>query len=364
MPESLLITGATGHIGTALLPRLLTDPDLRVLALLRARDPAHLEERLARLRAPLGEAGARLHAVAGDVSSPGLGLSALDRQRVLSECDAILHSAASVRFDMPEEQAAAQNIAGVTSVIELASQLATRGNLRRLDHVSTAYVAGARTDRVFEHELAPDAVFRNSYEWSKHQGEQKMRAAMAKGLPICVHRPSIVVGDSKTGETDSFNVLYWPLKLYLRGWWRTFPGRPDALVDIVPVDFVADALVRLRDNPASLGGTFHLAAGDASATVEALVTRIRSFTDAPPMRVVEQGAYKRWVRPLLWPLFQTKRGATIRRGGDAYMPYFLGNPTFDTTAAAALLGDLAPPAVEDFLERVVRYAMTRDFGGR
>ncbi len=364
MTGAVLLTGATGHVGTALLPRLLADPDARVLALVRAKDATHLAERRDALRARVPEAADRLDVVQGDVSAPGLGLSDRDRDRVDAEVTSLLHSAASVRFDMPQDKAAGENIASTEAMLVLARRLAERGRLVRHDHVSTAYVAGDRTGRVYEAECDVGQGFRNSYEWSKCQAEGRVRAAIAEGLPAAIHRPSIIVGDSRTGATESFNVLYWPLKLYARGWWRLFPGRADTLVDIVPVDFVADALVALRRDPATVGACFHLAAGDDAPRVDALADRFAELLERPRIRTVDPDFYLKWVRPVLArPLSLTKRGRHVLRGGSAYLPYFRGNPLFDTTNLRRHLGTGAP-SVFDYVERIARYAKERDFGGR
>ena len=360
----LLLTGATGHLGAALLPRLASERP--VLALVRARDDAHLAARRATLleKAGLPDDG-RVDVVRGDVTAPGLGLSARDRDRVLGEVGALVHGAASVRFDQTRDEAARHNVDSTREVLTLATALAEAGRLERLDHISTAYVAGDRRGRVTEAERDEGQGFRNAYEWSKCQSEGLVEAAVAAGLPVAVHRPSIVAGDSTTGQTDSFNVLYAPLRLYVRGWWRTFPGRLDATVDVVPVDFVADALCALRRDPGTLGRRFHLAQGDAAPTIGALMDAVRALTGGPPLRVVDQAAYRRYVRPLLWPFFSlTARGRSIQRSGSAFLPYFEHNPLFDTTEAAAALGPLRPPAVEAWLARIVRYAIDADFGAR
>jgi long-chain acyl-CoA synthetase len=372
MPDTLLLTGATGHVGAALLPGLLADPEQQVRVLLRAPDDPALEQRRARLIEKAGlsaEQATRLQALRGDVGAPGLGLSARDRSQLLAEVTSSLHSAASVRFDMPEEGAAAQNIEGTRHMLELVSALTERGGFRRHDHVSTCYVAGDRKGRAWEHERYVGQPFRNTYEWSKCEAEALVERAVSEGMPIAVHRPSIIVGDSRSGRTESFNVLYWPLKLYLRGWWRTFPGEVDAPIDVVPVDFVAEALLRIRARPESLGGRFHLAAGDEALTAGQIMEAVREITGGPPIRVVSQDRYRRFVRPLLWPFFRyTQRGAAMRRGGEAFLPYFRGNPIFDTTQARKMLqpregeGDVTPPPLRDYLERVLRYAMERDFG--
>lgn len=366
MSDRILVTGATGHIGTALLPRLLDDPDAVVLALVRAKDADHLEVRRKALVSSLpGEVdGSRVIAIAGDVSAKRLGLSDADHARVLGEVTSIIHSAASVRFDMPEDKASEENIGSVEEILSLARSLAERGSLSRLDHVSTAYVAGDRVGRVLETECDVGQGFRNSYEWSKCKAEMNVRAAIDAGLPAAIHRPSIVVGDSHTGETKAFNVLYWPLKLYARGWWRLFPGSPDTLVDIVPVDFVAEAIATLRRDSATIGECFNLAAGDDAERVDVLAERFATELGRPPIRYVEPGMYVKWMRPVLAaPISLTKRGRTILRGGKAYLPYFRSNPLFDTTNLKKRLGRGAPPVLA-YVDQILRFAKEQDFGGR
>lgn len=361
--DSVLLTGATGHLGRALLPQLLAGGD-RVLALVRAADDAALARREGALRNAHPHAGDRLVVVRGDVMAQHLGMSETDRQRVASEVNAVVHAAAAVRFDLPAPQAARANVEATQRVLALCVSLAQHGRLRRLDHVSTAYVAGQHRGRFMEEDADIGQQHRNTYEASKLQSELAVRTAMAAGLPATIHRPSIIVGAADTGATSSFNVLYWPLKVYMRGWWRTFPGNADTRVDIVPVDFVAQAMVRLRQMPSSLGCCFHLAAGDDARTVEELVAVVRKVTGGPPLRYVNQDRYRRFVRPLLYPLLAlTARGRAIHRGGNAYMPYFVYNPVFDTARARAALGAQGgPPPVLDYLERIVRFAAAQDFG--
>lgn len=357
----ILLTGATGQVGAALLPRLLADPDAQVAALVRARDDAHLERRAEELSALAGPGADRLYVVRGDTTVAGLGVSPAERSELFAEVTSILHAAAAVRFDLPEEELVRQNVEATEAVLDFARSLHAHGQLRRFDYVSTAYVAGTRTGLCREDELDEGQDFRNGYERSKCAAEGRVRAAMARGLPATIHRPSIVVGDSHTGVTRSFNVLYWPLKVYLRGWWRTFPGHPETRVDVVPVDWLADAITFLRDDPASLGRTVHLCLGPTAPTVRDIEATIRRITGGPPLHYVDPDLYTRVIRPMLWPLFLSERGESIRRGGSVFLPYFKSNPIFDVTHRDAL-GVPVPPRVDDYLERVLRYAMERDFG--
>ena len=368
-PETILLTGATGQVGMSLLPRLLAAPETRVIALVRAKDPAHLEKRRREMVEGLGvgavgAVGARLLAMQGDVTREHLGLSVADRERAFGEVTSVLHSAASVRFDMPEDTAAKENMDSTANVLAFSRTLAQRGRLHRHDHISTAYVAGERLGRVYERECDEGQKFRNSYEWSKCQSEKKVRALQAEGFPAAIHRPSIVVGDSRTGETRAFNVMYWPLKLYARGLWGVFPGRADTLVDAVPVDWVASTIASLRLVPETLGRCFHVAAGDDAMTVEALAAHIAKLVGRRPLRFVDQGAYRKYIRPVLKPVLSLHpKGRAIMRGGNAYMPYFLGNPLFDTTELRGALGEGGrAPGILEYLSRVIAYAQDKDWG--
>lgn len=365
MSDCVLVTGATGNLGTALIGRLLKDTKTRVLALARARDDQHLAQRRDKMLAVLGGEidDKHLGFIYGDVSQPDLGLDQRDREKVTAEVDSIIHAAASVRFDIPRDVAAHQNVQSTEYILALTQQLQERGDFRRLDYVSTCYIAGDRKGRVYEHECDVGQGFRNSYEWSKCQSEEIVREAMDAGLPAAIHRPSILAGDSRSGATRSFTALYWPLKVYARGWWRFLPGKPDALIDVVPLDFVAEAMSRLRADPGSLGGCFHLASGEDAARVEDLALRLQELLDGPPVRYADQRLWRTLVRPLMSSALKLiPHGDKIRRGTDVYMPYFESNPMFDTSNTEKLLGDFKPPPVLAYFDEIVRYACEQDFG--
>ena len=172
--------------------------------------------------------------------------------------------------------------------------------LRSLAYVGTAYVAGERTDLVRENELAIGQGYRNTYEQTKAEAEALVRSRLGS-MPGVILRPSIIVGDSQTGVTSSFKMMYWPLKIYARGLWRTVPGYPDAVLDIVPVDFVAAAVARSTFDPAALGSTLHLCAGPrGSATIQQIASRAMEYFHAPEPRYVDPKLFFAIVRPILF----------------------------------------------------------------
>src|SRR6202021_2257459 len=145
--------------------------------------------------------------------------------------------------------------------------------LRSLAYVGTAYVAGERTGLIRENELAVGQTYRNTYEQTKSESEALVRSRLGS-LPGVILRPSIIVGDSKNGVTSSFQMMYWPLKIYARRLWRTVPGFPDAVLDIVPVDFVATSVARLLFDQDAICSTVHLCAGPrGSATIQQVAQR-------------------------------------------------------------------------------------------
>ncbi len=367
----VLLTGATGFLGREVLVRLLARGH-EVLVTTRQRGAEVEAEATARLRAMVTEVEPgtplpRLTVAFADVADPQLALSESGRRWLdAPEPVTVVHGAAEVRFDLPYEEMHRQNVLGTDHVLRLARRLAEGGRLVRFDHVSTAFVAGDRTDLVLEAQRDEGQRPRNAYERSKLAAEARVASARAEGLPVTVHRPSIIVGDSRTGRASSFKVLYWPMKVYARGRFRTVFGRPDCTLDVVPVDFVAEALVRLLEEPEAIGRTLHLAAGPGrQATLLELVRLAERRFARRPVRFIDPDVYQRWLRPVLRPLLLLLRPDVARRGG-VFLPYLRSNPSFDTREASALLAPhgIVPPPVSAYFEAILDYAEASDFGRR
>jgi hypothetical protein len=172
------------------------------------------------------------------------------------------------------------------------------------------------------------------------------------------------VGDSRTGVTSSFKMMYWPLKIYARRLWRTVPGYPDAVLDIVPVDFVATSIARLVFDEAAVGSTVHLCAGPrGSATIQQIAQRAMEYFHAPEPRYVNPRLFFAALRPLLFlTLWGRKR--RVLRDGRAYRDYFTMRMQFDTSNAERLLepAGVCPPPVLAYLDRLFHYCVESDWG--
>jgi long-chain acyl-CoA synthetase len=302
----------------------------------------------------------RVEVHSGDVSQPNCGLENAAYEHLTAETTRVIHSAATVRFDHSLDEARRINVEGTRHMLDFAAGMS---QLRSLAYVGTAYVAGERTGLVLESELAVGQGYRNTYEQTKAEAEALVRSRLGS-LPGMILRPSIIVGDSQTGVTSSFKMMYWPLKIYARRLWRTVPGFPDAVLDIVPVDYVATAVARLLFHPAALGSTVHLCAGPrGSATIHEVAERAMAYFHAPEPRYVDPKFFFAAIRPLLFlALWGRKR--RVLRDGRAYRDYFTMRMQFDTTNAERLLGPagVCPPPVLDYLDRLFHYCVASDWG--
>jgi thioester reductase-like protein len=335
---AVFLTGATGFVGREILSRFLDRDDRHVFALVRADNDDEAAGRL--------PAHDRLTAVAGDIETDGLGLADGSRERLSREVTTVVHCAASVSFDMPLDESRSVNVEGTRRVLDFARSC-TR--LERFSYVSTAYVAGEPGGLFREDELAVGQQFRNPYERSKFEAELALRSEGAD-LPLQILRPSIVVGDSTTGRTSSFNVLYAPLKAFARGAVPAIPARRDAPVDIVPVDYVADRVHELATRGPD--GTFHLVAGRNATTVGRLLEMSSEQLGRSEPTVLPPRLYRRWVHPWL------RRKYRGLRRMEVYFPYFAMRVRFDDRR-------LGPgPRVEAYFHRLVRYAQAARWGRR
>jgi thioester reductase-like protein len=251
------VTGFPGFIGRRLVRRL-AEPRRQSGRLVLLVQPRRADA----ARAALDADGVRAELVEGDLALMHMGLSGAEFKALAREVTDVWHLAARTDLSAPRAAPAMAelrrvNVDGTRSVLDLA-RAARR--LRRLNHFSTAYVSGDRVGVILEDELGMGQAFHNAYEETKFQAELLVRRAQAD-LPGTIYRPSIVVGDSRTGEIDRFEGPYAlaialvasPLAVPL-----PLPGDAVAPLNVVPVDFVVDAALSIAESPAGAGRTVHL----------------------------------------------------------------------------------------------------------
>lgn len=253
---AILFTGFPGFIGARLLPRILElRPGTRVLCLVQERFFDLARQQVEAIFREHPGARGRIESLRGDITEAGLGLDPGAAHALRSELAGCYHLAAVYDLAVSRELGMKINVAGTRNVLEF---LSSARHFERLDYVSTAYVSGTATGVFREGDLDVSQSFKNHYEETKYLAEVEV---VKSGLPRTIYRPGIVVGDSRTGETAKFDGPYYLLTAFSRlpspgVFLRIGAGRNT--VNLVPVDFVIEALARLSASPASLGKTYHL----------------------------------------------------------------------------------------------------------
>ncbi|MFC4564151.1 amino acid adenylation domain-containing protein [Nocardiopsis mangrovi] len=267
-PEHILLTGATGFLGAALLRELLDRTRATVHCLVRAGDEAGGADRIRRnmLRHGVGPGpadGARITAVPGDLARPLLGLTEERFSELAGRIDVIYHNGARVSAVEPYARLRSHNVHGTREVIRLAA----RGRAVPVHFVSTAAVAVSRNDNpaVLTEDRRPPAtaVLPSGYVAGKWVAEELLGAAAAHGLPVTVHRPGRISGHSLTGIGGTDDTLWHLVRaMVMLGAVPESATRDGAVVDLVPVDHVARMVVRISRHPGALGRTHHLTCPD------------------------------------------------------------------------------------------------------
>jgi thioester reductase-like protein len=365
--KTVLVTGATGAIGSVVARQLLDTPDTDVRLLLRAGSKSELDRRVEELRSfwNIGAERAgtlRLDAYAGDVTVPGLGLSTDAHERLTSEVTHVIHCAGNVKLNMSLDDARRAAVTSTEHVLAFAEESARVGRLRKLDLVSTVGVAGRWPGVVPERALPEASAFRNTYEAAKAEAEALVLKHIARGLPATIHRPSMVVGDSRTGRIIHFQVFYH-LCEFLSGRRSAglIPVAGNIRLDIVPVDYVARAIVASSDSDAATGRIFHLCSGpDRAPTIDDLATRIYRFFESHGARLHRLRRIPVSVIRALVPVAASLTSGHLRRSIRT-LPFFLAYldepQTFANTQTDQFFSaqGLAAPAVDTYLDAVLSY---------
>lgn len=266
------LTGASGVVGSAIVPELLGQTEAEIRILLRPKKGQTVAARLAELESfwlqhypglTTAQIRARVRPVAGEITEPALGLSATDREGLVRSCTNIIHCAASVRMNLPLEEARQTALFPVQGVLELGRDCA---QLRKAEFVSTVGVGGRWDGPLPERWITEPREFHNTYEAAKAEAEESLKQAVDAGFPATVHRPSMVIGNSVTGAVIHFQIFYFICD-FLSGR-RTlgiYPNLEKGLLDVIPNDFVARAIVAASLDTETRGNIFHLCAGPARA---------------------------------------------------------------------------------------------------
>jgi thioester reductase-like protein len=348
---SVLFTGFPGFIGARLLPRLLElSPEEKFVCLVQDRFLDLARRELAAIEARAPAARGRMSIAVGDITRPGLALSGDDATRLRRELTGAHHLAAVYDLAVSRELGMKVNVEGTRNVLRF---LAEAPSFERLHYVSTAYVSGTATGVFRESDLDVGQGFKNHYEETKFLAEVEV---VRSGVPSTIYRPSVVVGDSRTGETGKFDGPYFTLtameKIPSPGvFLRVGSGKNPA--NLVPVDFVVEALARLSTQRERGPRTYHLTDPEPLSVmeIEKLFARAlgKSFLYMPVSKRAARAVFG------LWPV-QRHFGMPVES-----LDYFDHPLRFDTTEASRALAALGLecPRLRDYADRLVSFYRER-----
>lgn len=347
MDETIFLTGFPGFIAGRLLHRLARENSRFILLVqpqLLERARHELDELANQSKRPISD----FRIVEGDITQAKLGLSPDDFEIARSLTTTIFHLAALYDLAVARDVGMTVNVGGTKNVNEFAR---TIPNLRRYHYVSTCYVAGKRSGLIRETELKHDADFRNYYEESKYLAEVEVDALKTE-LPITIHRPSVVCGDSVTGETAKYDGVYYLIN-YLRKWPRVLRllniGNDQVTLNLVPVDFVVEAMVTLARDERAVGKTVQLADPNPLTTRELFDTIARCLAAKESSMTVPTWLVQ---KSLMLPFSPGITG--LPHHG---VPYFFLKQTYDTTHAVELLEPhgVHCPSFSSYVGNIVDY---------
>jgi thioester reductase-like protein len=357
----IFLTGGTGVIGSALIPQLLANDGVRLTVLVRAESPAHLESRAHELTqfcdvkqdADIG----RLRFMAGDACRERFALPTNDYSDLVNTITGIIHCAGVVKLNQSLTAARRDAVDPVEHVLRLAQ---SSRKLRKIDAVSTIGVAGRLPGVIPEQRLSCERQFHNTYEQGKAEAEELLWRGMEHGMPITIHRPSMVVGDSRNGAIPHFQVFYY-LCDFLTGA-RTFgllPNFGQAALDIVTSDYVANVICHTAVHEAEIGKVLHLCAGDLpDLKLAVLANRVRIIYSSlgRPCRVPRHlplSTFKRLVQ--VWSWLGTKRMRKMAGALPFFLTYLDEAQSFSVQLTSELLKNqcLAPKPVDEYLPNII-----------
>ncbi|HEY0004685.1 MAG TPA: SDR family oxidoreductase [Pyrinomonadaceae bacterium] len=271
--QTIFLTGFPGFIAGRLVERLSAE-GARFRLLVQPSLIEKARKDVARIARNTGTAASDFQLIEGDITQENLGIPEAELERLRVETTALFHLAAIYDLAVERELALRVNLEGTRNVNRFALSLK---RLSRYHYVSTCYVAGKREGLILETELRHEAGFRNYYEETKYLAELEVDALKQK-LPLTIYRPAVVCGDSRTGQTAKYDGIYYLIHYLLKAprLLSLFNiGNREVALNLVPVDFVVEAIAALSVDERSKGKTLQLADPNPLTTRELfnLITR-------------------------------------------------------------------------------------------
>ena len=289
-PREVLLTGATGFLGVHLLAELLASTEARVHCLVRARDAQAGHQRLVEALQSHGlwdaRHAARIVALPGDLGAPHLGLTPALHAQMAEQLDAIYHNGALVNFVFPYAMLKPANVDATADIL----RLACAHHAKPVHYISTVGVLNRRAEAIGEDlDIPCHELLQGGYEQSKWVAEQLVAEAGRRGLPVCIYRPSRIVGHAVTGRMntdDLFSRLIKGIALFGKA------PKDVGFDNILPVDLAARLIVEASRHPEAPGHAVHVLNPDWNSLDEVVdLIEARGFP-------LERLPYEEWLARL------------------------------------------------------------------
>ena len=363
---AIFLTGSTGYIGAHVAANLLRDHGAALNVLVRARDVTEAEARLwqaLQLHFDFPQfyefLQTRVRVFRGDLTEPGFGLSRDEYDRLVHTTDSVIHCAASLNRKS-EKSCLNVNLRGTLEVAQLARRAQDAHGLRRFSQVSTVAVAGARSHEVVSEDSSIDwnRSDYDPYARTKKFCEHMMRVLLPE-TPKTIFRPSIVLGDSRYAETTQFEMV--KAFVFLAGL-PVLPFRPTDKIDIVNVDFVAEAIATLHQKERPEHDTYHLSSGIGSQTFRDITRALAAAQNkrAPVFVPVAERPFSGSVNFLANRQGKIGKGASLMK---VFMPYLVWNTVFDNRRVTRELGK-KPVPFSEYCYPLMKFSSENNFSYR
>jgi thioester reductase-like protein len=360
---AIFFTGSTGYIGAHIAANLLAQHSEPLNLLVRARDEQEARERLWRslqLHANFIEfesyLASRISIFLGDITHKRFGLADEAYARLVRSTDSVIHCAASLNRKS-EKSCLNVNLRGSLEVIELAMRARDQHGLRRFSHVSTVAVAGQRANEVVDEDTSIDwgRSDYDPYARTKKFCEHMVRELLPD-VPRTIFRPSIVLGDSRRPETNQFDMVR--AFVFLAGL-PVLPFRPTDRIDIVPVDFVADAVAALHQKEKPAHEIYHLSSGRDSETFAQLTHALAQAEGkrGPAFMPRLEASSSKMVNALAGRAGKIGGLATLLK---VFLPYLVWNTVFDNSRVVEEMGR-KPAPFSQYCHGLLRFSRDNHF---
>lgn len=265
--KNIFLTGVTGLVGSYLL-KILLDNKNKVYVLARNKNNISAKDRVVNIlhfwdrNIMHDNLLDNLDIIDGDIALPDLGIKSKDKiKEIVTQTEIIFHCAALAELNIPLDIIRQINVEGTRYILDLALECKARGKLKKINHISTTYVAGAQNNVEFNEDmLEMGQVFNNTYEQTKYEAELLVKEYLKKGLNISVFRPSMIMGNTEEGKINNFRLFYQPLHFFAQGIYDEFPINLECKQNLINLDTVVKAIFLLGD--AEERATYHISSPD------------------------------------------------------------------------------------------------------